>query len=596
MDGVLKAMLEDGHPDVPFMLSWANEPWTVRWDGAARPNGDGTLLAQNYGGIEEWREHYDWLVPYFKHPNYIRVNGKVQMMVYDPGNIGDKGKRMFNAWRTWASEDPAIGGMDVIETKIESDNPNSRGPTDAINEFGLRSGGGLDPAEWPKNPRIHRIYYRGAMVSWDNTPRRVGIGGGSVMAFAHPKLWKGHMVEMFRRIKSDPNPIGEENFFFINAFNEWGEGNTLEPSKRWGDGFLRALDEAMAYADEQIPWRPQLLEQNSRLAKEVANNESRVDVCAIIRDFEPALPWTASWTLSQTLETLRDMRNKRWRGVVVSVQPGAGKRDVDVTLLDAQDARVVSVAAPDDVPRKAGKEPNAAEVTDWVIENMHTISPACGRAKYMLITNATNRYEPDTFDAAAADDKSEASDIIGLNFESRASMELADAARAENYTWDQRCERFRDGTTRNRRAAASADAELLDLGAVLINMTRWRTEKLRLAPYANDGRGDGEAGVLRELGKKSGLPWTWAPPAVDASVSCHLLHADSMTTCLRTGRLWADLPDVEPLRPGCYSGNQLQNQFPGRRIPDVFDYARFDEDPFCVRLSRDMYENAKTGG
>ncbi|KAK1974133.1 glycosyltransferase WbsX-domain-containing protein [Colletotrichum cereale] len=198
MDGVLKAILKDGHPDIPFMLSWANEPWTVRWDGADRPNGDGTLLAQNYGGIEDWKKHYDWMVPLFKHPNYIRVNGKVQMMIYNPSHMGDMGKRMFEAWRIWASEDPAIGGMDVIETKLEGDSPDSRGSTDAMNEFGFRSGGGMDASQWPHIGRAHRIYYRGAQVSWDNTPRHATDGGGFALTFAHPQLWKGPNVITFR--------------------------------------------------------------------------------------------------------------------------------------------------------------------------------------------------------------------------------------------------------------------------------------------------------------------------------------------------------------------------------------------------------------
>ncbi|WQF82601.1 Putative glycosyltransferase WbsX [Colletotrichum destructivum] len=590
MDGVLKAMLKDGHPDIPFMLNWANEPWTVRWDGMDIPSGDGVILAQNYGGPEDWRKHYDWMVPFFKHPNYIRVNGKVQMMIYNPSHMGDTGKRMFEAWRIWASEDPAIGGMDVIETKIDSDNPDSRGPTDAMNEFGFRSGGGKDYSLWPSIGRSHRIYYRGAMVSWDNTPRHATDGGGDVVVFAHPRLWKGKMTPAPPPLspqRSDPNPPGEENFFFINAFNEWGEGNTLEASVRWGDGFMRALDEAMEYADKQIPWRSHLLEQNTGLIKEVANNVSQVDVCVIIRDYKPTYPWGEPWTLSQTLESLRNMQNKRWRGVVANVLPAGNTRFVDVTLLDAQDARVVSAAVPEDVLKKSGEAPNAAEVTDWVIKNIDTISPSCGRAKYMLITNATNRYEPDTFDAA---EKSE-SDIIGLNFESRESMDFADAALAENYTWDQRCERFKDGTTQNRRAA-TADAELLDLGAVLINMRRWRDENVHLAQTGNT---HGEASVLRELNKSTRSPWKWASPAVDPSVSCHLLHADSMTTCLRTGRLWADLPKVEPFKSGCYSGFQLQYAYGGHKVTELYDYSRFHKDPYCVRLSQDMYEGVTSG-
>lgn len=142
MDKSLLAMLEDGQLDVPFMLSWANEPWTVRWDGAASEDNDGTLLAQDYGNSTEWRRHFDWMAPFLRHPKYIRSGGKAQFVVYSPGQIGDTGKRMFAKWRRWAAEDPDIRGMDIVETlwSAVGDCPPERGHTDAINEFMPHSG------------------------------------------------------------------------------------------------------------------------------------------------------------------------------------------------------------------------------------------------------------------------------------------------------------------------------------------------------------------------------------------------------------------------------------------------------------------------
>ncbi|CAI5963934.1 unnamed protein product [Closterium sp. NIES-64] len=68
----LLRMLEDGEPNLPFCLIWANEPWTNRWDGA-KAGGNGVLLEQTYGDEECWKEHFDWLLKFFNHPNYIKV-------------------------------------------------------------------------------------------------------------------------------------------------------------------------------------------------------------------------------------------------------------------------------------------------------------------------------------------------------------------------------------------------------------------------------------------------------------------------------------------------------------------------------------------
>ena len=37
----------------------------------------------------------------------------------------------------------------------------------------------------------------------------------------------------------------EENLFFINAWNEWAEGNHLEPCVKWGRKYLEALKKSL---------------------------------------------------------------------------------------------------------------------------------------------------------------------------------------------------------------------------------------------------------------------------------------------------------------------------------------------------------------
>ena len=64
---------------------------------------------------------------------------------------------------------------------------------------------------------------------WDNSPRKgrdAFIMTGSTPAL-YKKLLKG-MLDSFEPYSP------EENLFFINAWNEWAEGNHLEPDQLWG--------------------------------------------------------------------------------------------------------------------------------------------------------------------------------------------------------------------------------------------------------------------------------------------------------------------------------------------------------------------------
>lgn len=184
MQRALEAMLDDGEPDVPFMLSWANEPWTKHWDGQ---DGHDVLLAQQYGGPDAWRTHFDWLLPYFRHKNYIRVGGRVQFVIYGPNHIGATGKHMYAAWKQWAVEE-GLEGLDIIETYIQHSVPSP--DTDAVNEFQFRTSGSQDPIHWPMENRVAKVYHRGARVGWDNSPRHASTGHGTADTFAHPELWK----------------------------------------------------------------------------------------------------------------------------------------------------------------------------------------------------------------------------------------------------------------------------------------------------------------------------------------------------------------------------------------------------------------------
>ena len=84
--------------------------------------------------------------------------------------------------------------------------------------------------------------YPTVLVGWDNTPRRFGRSGGAVFLGNTPaeyERWLSTVLDRFTPFSRD------ENFVFINAWNEWAEGNHLEPGQRWGRGHLEATRRAL---------------------------------------------------------------------------------------------------------------------------------------------------------------------------------------------------------------------------------------------------------------------------------------------------------------------------------------------------------------
>jgi hypothetical protein len=408
MDGVIKAMLKDGEPNIPFMLSWANEPWTATWDGM---DSSKVFIRQDYGSVEDWRQHFDWLLPFFRHPKYIRSEGRIQFLVYKPGHMGNLGPHMFAAWRQWAVEE-GLGGMDIVETRWAPEQWNNAMP-DAVNEFGPHVAGHDHQRELAVR-RIARVYHRGSYVCWDATPRHVSDGGGNPHPTCHPKMYQWHLVEMLRKIKSEPNPVGAENFLFVNALNEWGEGNVLEPSVQFGDGYGRAMRNALRISDQIHVWPDKFLE-NARSRSTRANTQGNqtADVCVLVRTSPPH--WDgAIYSLREMLRSLQGQKNQNWRAIVfptdASEFPG-----LDEIVLRTLDTRIELVRPPTEAYVNQSAEDWGAQPTDWVIENMviNAESP-CANARYLLITNGDSTYKPKAFDSLSNNQ----GDLIGLNVES----------------------------------------------------------------------------------------------------------------------------------------------------------------------------------
>ncbi len=252
----LDRMLKSGQPDFPFMFCWANENWSRRWDGEESQ----VLIRQEYSE-EDDLNHIRWLCrEVFNDPRYIRIKGKPVFVVYKYHFIPDVSKTL-DLWRKEAEKEGFPGlylcGMQAIgdgylhpdETGFDAAiefQPNwnvVKAPKPfwkrAFEKLGfeishdtIREYREIAEAEAARPVPSFR-QYPGITPAWDNTSRRKK--NAVILKGSTPELYGRWLQAVLRKF----NPFSkEENFIFINAWNEWAEGNHLEPDRKWGDAYL----------------------------------------------------------------------------------------------------------------------------------------------------------------------------------------------------------------------------------------------------------------------------------------------------------------------------------------------------------------------
>jgi lipopolysaccharide biosynthesis protein len=246
-------MLANPDLDIPFCLHWANEPWTVRWDGFAR---SGVLLDQKHNPEDDLAFIED-IAPALADRRYIRIHGRPLLVVYRPGLFPDM-RATIDRWKTYCAKrglgEPYLAVMQTgfegpvdprkygFDAAIEYP-PHNMSMTDIKNKvkpFDPKfSGHVFEYSELVKNNLRRKkpdyTLFRGAVPDWDCTPRRknpdilVGSTPGKY------RRWLHGQIEYTRQ-----NLPVEEQFLFINAWNEWAEGAYLEPDRKNGFAYLQS--------------------------------------------------------------------------------------------------------------------------------------------------------------------------------------------------------------------------------------------------------------------------------------------------------------------------------------------------------------------
>ncbi|OGT07450.1 MAG: lipopolysaccharide biosynthesis protein [Gammaproteobacteria bacterium GWF2_41_13] len=259
-------VLESGKPDFPFCLAWANDSWSGVWYG----DSDRVLIKQTYPGNEDYKNHFYSLLKAFKDRRYVLVNNRLLFLVYNPKELPN-GKEYTDLWRKLADKEglPGFhfvgvsdGGWNPLENGFDAvvqDSPFAN-LIDYKNQFyRLLKKVGLDfiRKRILKRPRIYRyknlinflknkkledIEYPLVIPNWDNTARS-GLNG-LVLDKSTPELFE-EMLE--NALSSVEHRSRESNLIFVKSWNEWAEGNYVEPDRKFGLGYLEVIKRNIFY-------------------------------------------------------------------------------------------------------------------------------------------------------------------------------------------------------------------------------------------------------------------------------------------------------------------------------------------------------------
>jgi len=251
-------LLENEDIPMNFFFCWANHSWIKSWDGTRT-----VLIDQTYGTKENWEDHFQYLLPFFKDKRYLKIDDKPAFMLF---RSDFKEKKEYINFLGKRCIDSGLKGIKIIETTEDLKNSvdqedelfHLREPASSLNAYRksrayfikrvenkmlkysckIRSKEFVEKYDgdaimkYITGKQIKKSkFIRGLCFEWDNTPRHQYRG-----YIITPPSKETFMAYM--------DTIKNDEFLFINAWNEWCEGMILEPTVENGYKYLEWIKES----------------------------------------------------------------------------------------------------------------------------------------------------------------------------------------------------------------------------------------------------------------------------------------------------------------------------------------------------------------
>ncbi len=266
----MEILLQHKEINLKYCICWANETWTKTWYGLEKE----ILMAQEYGDEASWKAHFTYLLPFFQDERYIKIDNKPVVNIYRCSDI-DCLEDMLRCWNALAISN-GFNGVYIIAANAGGQLESRDHLVDAYynfepgytinhvlpkwrrnlinfdimmrtiyNRFASKkvverviNGRTIHNVMNQKSPTSKRPVYKGTFPMWDNTPRR-GYKG-IVYKNTSCELFEQSLAKIKKLIKD------ENEFVYINAWNEWGEGCYLEPDQREKYKYLETISKVLS--------------------------------------------------------------------------------------------------------------------------------------------------------------------------------------------------------------------------------------------------------------------------------------------------------------------------------------------------------------
>lgn len=273
MSRIFDEVLTSNKPDFPFCLGWANHSWTRRtWNSDAQNHKNMDLMLQEYPGEKDIINHFYNVLPAFKDRRYITVDQKPLFLIYDPLALPDQ-KQFMNIWNNLAKENGINQGIhfvglasgwlekyqSILDIGFDAIAPSNlwyaeskvKGKFRKMLEHKLRN-------KLPQFAPLDKYRYQdiikylftdfdklengypSIIPNWDRSPR----GGRRAIIYtgSTPELFAKHVQQALEIISSKKD---EHKIIFLRSWNEWAEGNYVEPDLRYGHKYLDVLKDLL---------------------------------------------------------------------------------------------------------------------------------------------------------------------------------------------------------------------------------------------------------------------------------------------------------------------------------------------------------------